>query len=393
MGSILVLGAGVGGLVAANLLAAQGLEVTLVEKGEHHLFQPGMLWIAFRGHPPERYLRRVERLTRPGVRLVKGTVEEVDLANRRVTLSGGRVLEYERLIIALGAGLDYDAVPGHRELLEKVGDFFGGAGAASRFWSRFSQLREGTLFIGAADPLYKCPPAPHKAAFLAAETLRERGLLGKVRVVLALPYPRAYPSESLAETVERELEAAGVEVRTMFTVESIDSGEGVVRSLEGEEARFSLAAVIPFHTGPRIRVAPEDAVDSDGFIRVDPETMQVRGYDDAYAIGDCTDAPTSKTGVTAHLAAEVVADRILGLDSRFTGRTNCPMVTDGRALFVISKYGHPPVPARFTRMKRLMEDLFIAAYWSSLRYPERWRSLFHAYFEATDPERLAPEGW
>jgi len=390
---ILVLGAGTGGLVAANLLAANGYKVTLVERAPHHLFQPGMLWIAFKGHPAQRYMRPVESLIRPGVELVRGSVARVDLAERAVELGDGRRLGYDRLIIALGASLDYDAVPGHRELHERYGDFFSGAESASRLWRAFSSMREGTLVVAAADPMYKCPPAPHKAVLLASDTLQRTGRAGRVRVVLAVPFVHAYPSRTVAEIVEPVLRERGVEVHTMFTVDSIDVENRVITSVEGEELRFDVAAVIPVHQGPRITVNPGDAVDQDGYIRVDKHTLQVHGYDDAYAIGDCSNAPTSKTGVTAHLGAEVVADRIMGLDSRFTGRTNCPIVADGTASFVISDYEHPPVPVRFSRLKRAMEDLFIAAYWSSLKYPDRWRHWFHAYFEATQPSVLGERGW
>ncbi|MEB2835727.1 MAG: FAD-dependent oxidoreductase [Desulfurococcales archaeon] len=389
---ILVLGAGPGGLVSANLLALHGYDVTVVEKSEYHLFQPGMLWIAFQGHPPEKYMRPVKDLVKPTVNLVQGKVAEVNLAERTVTLEDGRRLDYDRVIIALGAHLDYDAVPGHSSLVEEFGDYFRGADYAARFWSHFKAMSRGTLVIAAADPLYKCPPAPLKAAFLAAETLRRRGVKDSVSVVLALPFIHEYPSETVAEIVAPKLREAGVEVKTMFTVDSIDAENRVIYSLEGESITYDLAAVIPAHKGPAIRLLPEEARDDDGFIKVDKYTLQIEGYDDAYAVGDCNNAPTSKTGVTAHLGAEVVVERILGFDSRFNGRTNCPIVTDGEASFVISTYDHPPIPVKFSIFKRLLEDAFIASYWSSLRDPEKWSPIFRAYFEATDPSRVGG-GW
>lgn len=388
----LVLGAGTGGLVAANLLASKGYPVTLVEQREEHLFQPGMLWIAFQGHSPARYTRRIEDLLRPGVELVRGRVASIDLDERLVTLEDGRRMEYTTLIIALGATLDYDAVPGHRSLVERYGDFYSGPQAASRMWSHVSELREGSLVIAAADPLYKCPPAPHKAAFLAAYTLRKMGRMGRVRVRLALPFLHEYPSETVARIVAPKLEEARVEVQTLFTVESIDVDNGRIYSVEGEELEFTVAAVIPAHRGPRVSISPGSVVDDDGFIKVDKYRLNVEGYDDAYAIGDCNNAPTSKTGVTAHLGAEVVVERILGYDARFNGRTNCPIVANGEASFVISSYDHPPVPVKFTRFKRMLEDLFIASYWSSLKYPERWAPIFKAYFNATDPQVISG-GW
>ena len=392
MERILVLGAGPGGLVAANMLASHGYRVTLVERSDAHLFQPGMLWIAFQGHSPERYMKPVEELVKPGVELVRGTVEAVNLAEREVALSDGRRLSYDYLVIALGASLDYGAIEGHRELLEAYGDFFSGADSARRLWEAFSKMTSGTLVVAAADPLYKCPPAPHKAVLLASETIRRRGLSGRVRVVLALPFLHEYPSETIARIVAPKLEEAGVEVRTLFTVDRIDMASHKIYSLEGDEVEFDVAAVIPVHKGPRVRVEPAEAVDDDGFFKVDRYTLQIEGYDDAFAVGDCNNAPTSKTGVTAHLGAEVVAERIMGYDSRFNGRTNCPIVTDGEASFVISSYESPPVPVRFSVFKRLLEDAFIASYWSSLRDPEKWSPIFRAYFEATDPSRIGG-GW
>ncbi|MCE4602062.1 MAG: FAD-dependent oxidoreductase [Desulfurococcales archaeon] len=392
MEKILVLGAGTGGLVAANLLASHGYKVTLIERSDTHLFQPGMLWIAFQGHSPSRYTRPVKDLVRPGVELVKGSVAGIDLGDRLVYLADGRIFTYTTLIIALGAQLDYEAVPGHRELVERYGDFYSGAQAAARMWSHLRELVRGRLVIAAADPLYKCPPAPHKAAFLAAHTLRRMGRLDSVEVHLALPFLHEYPSEVVARIVAPKLEEAGVNVSTLFTVESIDVDKGRIYSLEGEEIDFSLAAVIPVHRGPSVKVEPGEVLDEDGFVKVDRYKLNVEGYDDAYAIGDASNAPTSKTGVTAHLGAEVVVDRIMGLDSRFNGRTNCPIVANGEASFVISSYDYPPVPVKFSRFKRMLEDLFIASYWSSLKYPERWAPIFRAYFNATDP-RVISGGW
>ena len=392
-GRVLVLGAGAGGLIAANLLAHAGYSVTLVEKSEYHLFQPGMLWIAFKGHDPSRYVRRVDSLVRPGVELVKGVVLEVDLADRRVRLSDGRELSYDYLVVALGASYDYDAVEGNRELVEKYGDFYSGVEAARRLWESFSRMKSGRLVVATADPVYKCPPAPHKAVFLAVDSLRERGLRDRVEVHLALPFVHEYPSEVIARIVKPRLEEAGVVVHTTFTVESVDLEAGRLKSLEGEELEFDVAAIIPAHRGPEVKVKPEEAVDEDGYFKVDKYTLRIEGYDDAYAVGDCTNVPTSKTGVTAHLGAEVVAYRIMGYSRVFTGRTNCPLVTDGEAIFVISDYDHPPVPARFTQLKRVLEDLFIASYWSSLKYPEKWGPVFEAYFEATSPRALGSRGW
>jgi len=391
--NILVLGAGTGGLVVGNLLAGKGYNVTIVERRGYHLFQPGMLWIAFQGHDPSMYMRRIEDLIRPNVKLVKATVEAINLEERQVRLSNGAVLGYDYLVIALGVSYNYDAIPGNKELMEAYGDFYSGPDSAVRLWENFSKLNKGKIVIAAADPLYKCPPAPHKAAFLASYTLWKKGLRDSVEVHLALPFIHEYPSETVAKIVAPKLADVGVRVHTLFTVDQINLDEKKIYSLEGEELEYDLAVVIPVHHGPEVNVVPDNVLDEDGYFKVDKYKLNVNGFDDVYAIGDCNNTPTSKTGVTAHLGAEVVAERIMGYDAEFTGRTNCPIVANGEATFVISSYNSPPIPVKFSRFKRLLEDLFIASYWSSLREPEKWAPVFRSYFKATDPEVLGSRGW
>ncbi len=391
---ILVLGGGTGGLIAANLLSKhKEYEVTLIDKSDIHLFQPGMLWIGFKGEKPEKYAKPISTLIRKNVTFINDLVKEIDLENRTILLGTKRTLPYDILIIALGSHLDYDSTSGHRELVEKYGDFYGGIKNAEKLWKNFSQLSNGTLVIGAADATYKCPPAPHKAAFLAMDTIVNRGLKEKIRVKLALPFVHEYASERIADIVGEKLREKGIETITMFTVESVSLEEKKLYSLEGEEMEFDIATIIPIHKGPQVNVNPQEVRDEDGYFKVDKYKLNVNGYDDVYAIGDCNNTPTSKTGVTAHLGAEVVVERIIGFDSRFTGRTNCPIVSDGEATFVISDYQTPPVRVRFSHTKRMLEDFFIASYWSSLKEPEKWSSLFHLYFKATEPSKLVELGW
>jgi sulfide:quinone oxidoreductase len=214
-----------------------------------------------------------------------------------------------------------------------------------------------------------------------------------VKVVLAVPVPHAYPSKVIADEIEPELSARGIEVRTFFTANEVDLEGRKIVSLEGEEISFDVATVIPPHRGPSYRVVPEEVKDGNGYIKVDKYTCKVEGFDDAYAVGDCTNTPTSKSGVTAHLQAEVVAARLQGVDARYSGRTNCPLIVDGKGLFVISDYDHPPMPVRLSRFERLMEDFFVATYWSAVRYPELWSPIFKAYFDSTNQLLWRGEKW
>ncbi|ABL79197.1 NAD(P)/FAD-dependent oxidoreductase [Thermofilum pendens] len=392
MERVVIIGGGGGGAILANLLPEE-FKVTVVDKSEVHFFQPGNLWIAFKGVRKEKFLRPLRSLLKPRVEFVHDEVVSVDLNERVVKTASGKSLSYDYVVFASGAELDYGSVPGHRELLERFGDFYSTPENAEKLHASLRGLKEGRFVIGIADPVYKCPPGPHKAAFLSWEFFARRGLSDKVKVVLAVPVPHAYPSKTIADIIEPELNSRGIELHTFFTVNEVDVANKRIVSLEGEELSFDVAAVVPPHRGPSYAVNPAEVKDGSGYIKIDKYTSRVEGFDDAYAIGDCTNAPTSKSGVTAHLQAEVVAARLQGIDARYSGRTNCPLITDGKGLFVISDYDHPPIPVRLSKFKRLMEDFFVATYWSAVRSPELWSPIFRAYFEATDEFIRRGEGW
>lgn len=122
------------------------------------------------------------------------------------------------------------------------------------------------------------------------------------------------------------------------------------------------------------------------FVVTDKHTLQVAGRADVFAIGDCTNLPTSKAGVGANLEALVVARTINGFPATFSGRTHCPLdLADGRGTFVAGSYDAPVARSRPSRLKRAMKMAFGWVYWWSLR---GWlEPVFTLYFHMTDPAR------
>src|SRR4030065_269863 len=105
--NILILGGGVGGLVAANELRRRlpgEHRVVLVEKNPQHAFAPSFLWLMTGDRQPGQITRPVRRLVRPGVEVVLAEAQAIDIANRTVQTSA-HTLNYDYLIVALGAEL------------------------------------------------------------------------------------------------------------------------------------------------------------------------------------------------------------------------------------------------------------------------------------------------
>ncbi|BDR93445.1 NAD(P)/FAD-dependent oxidoreductase [Vulcanisaeta souniana] len=385
---VVIIGGGAGGVVLANRLPKDEFDITIIDKQPYNYFLPWLLYIAFKGSrkPIKREIRSV---LKPWVNFIQSGANVVNLQDRYVELESGKRLEYDYVVIATGASVDYSRVPGLDKVTEKFGNYHSNEDNAWRVWQTLNKMREGTLAVILAPGAYRCPPSPLEGVFLAEEFFRRRGLRDRVRIVFATFYPRPYPAEPMNELIEPLLKERGIDYVTFYTLDRIDPEKGVAYSMEGEELKFDSAIVIPPHVGVGIKYVPGDVLDSDGFVQADKFTNRVKGFDDAFVIGDASALPVAKTGVTAHLQAGVVAKILQGEDARNTGRTNCPFdVGYGLGTFVISDFYNPTIKYPINRINHLFKVAFAATYWDMLLYPELWDPVFESYFEATEPARI-----
>ncbi len=114
MAEIVIVGGGVGGVVAAKRLRRSlggGHRVTVLDRARDHLFQPSLLWVADGTRRPERLSRPLSRLSRRGVSFRFGAVQGLDSSRRRVRLGDGEV-PYDYLLLSPGAELRPGALSG-----------------------------------------------------------------------------------------------------------------------------------------------------------------------------------------------------------------------------------------------------------------------------------------
>ncbi|MDE2489724.1 MAG: FAD-dependent oxidoreductase [Elusimicrobia bacterium] len=384
MRRVLILGGGTGGTLLANLLARRPFDVTVLSASDAHLFQPSLLYAALAGASP-RLTRPERRLLSRRVRLVRDTAVRVDLRAKRVRTASGSVYESDALVVATGARAAPAQIPGLSETAARFGNYHSDVAAALRLRAALDAFRGGTIAVGQASPICVCPPSPAEGVFLIDRLLRRRGLREKTRLVFFTPYPRPYPAAAIDALVAPRLRALGVEVRTVFDVESVDPATGTIRSLEGDELRCDLPVIVPPFAGAAIEYEPADVLDEDRFLAADKATLRLKGVDDAYAIGDAAALPTSKAGVGAHLQAKVVAAELTGKPAAFDGRTHCPFdLGDGTGVFVTSSYSARAVPCRPRRLNLWMKKLMPRVYWLSLS--GLLEPIFDAYFALTAPQ-------
>jgi sulfide:quinone oxidoreductase len=379
MDRIVVIGGGVGGTLAANLLArrlrrridAGDLALTLVDEGGEHVYQPGFMYIAMGTERAERLHRPERSLLDRRVRLVVDRAQRVDAATRRVQLESGDVVHFDWLILATGARI----VPEEIEHFDAEAHHFYGADAAARLRSALDNFDGGRIVIGIAGMPYKCPPAPLEVTFLVEAELRARGLRDRSELHFCSPIGRAFTIESVSEMATPILAEKGIELHTFFNVETIDPDRHVIGSLEGEELAYDLLILVPPHRGARL-VSDSGLAPASGWLPTDPHTLEVKGQERIFAIGDATDLPLSKAGSTAHFEAPVVVERIVaGVEGRaphaaagsYTGKVMCFFeVGDGKGTLLQFDYDHPPRPPKPGRIWHLGKVVFNRIYWHTV---------------------------
>lgn len=172
--TILVLGGGTGGIVVASRLRKKlpkEHRVVLVEREPDYVFQPSFLWLMTGLRTREKISRPLSGLSPKGIEVVHGTVEGIDSERKTVTVDG-QELAGDYLVIALGAELAPEAVPG---LTEAGHNLCSLAGAESLREARRG-VRSGRVVVLVSRIPFKCPAAPYEAAMLLEYDFRKRKL-------------------------------------------------------------------------------------------------------------------------------------------------------------------------------------------------------------------------
>ena len=110
---MVIIGGGFGGLAAARVLTRADVRVTLVDRRNHHVFQPLLYQVAAAGLSPGDIGAPIRWILRrsPNVRVLLGEARAIDAATRRVTLTDGEALDYDYLIVATGVRHAYFGHP------------------------------------------------------------------------------------------------------------------------------------------------------------------------------------------------------------------------------------------------------------------------------------------
>jgi len=372
---ILIVGGGMGGTILANNLArrlagelrTRKAQITMLSASERHMYQPGLLYVAFGQMMPDQLYRDQASLLEPGIDFHVDPVVEFRLDQNQVTARSGKVYNYDILAIATGSRMAPEDNPG----LMEAAEFFYTEETAVKLFKRLRDFEGGKVAIVVGVP-HKCPMAPLEVTFMLHDYFHKRGILDKVQFQYTYPIGRIHSLENVAKWAAPEFDRLGIKYETLFNLKEVDAKNRIVKSEEGTEVDYDLLISIPAHRG--MEVIEKDNLGQRGWIPTDRHKLTMEGRDNVYVLGDTTNLPISKAGSTAHFEAEVIAENIasilkIGTPVRdYDGKVFC-FIEAGydRATYAMFNYLNPPDPKPPTKAVHWFKTSYNQMYWASAR--------------------------
>lgn len=353
---IIILGGGMGGLVAANELrkkVGKNVRIVLIDKSQTHIYAPSFLYLMLGKRQPDKIQKPLSLLRRKGIEFINEEIIKIDLESKLIKTQNQN-LQYDYLIVSLGAELTPEKIPG---LAESGYNLYALEGV-EKLRDDLENFSGSKVAIVISSLPFKCPTAPYEAAFLLDERFQERGTGGRTEVNIytpeTLPLPAAGPN--IGKAVAGMLAERKIGFNPEAKLVSANPQKKELQFENGKIANFDLLIFIPPHQGSKV-VRDSGLGNETGWIPVDKKTLKTK-YDKVFAIGDgiaatvASGKPRPKAGVFAHYEAAVVAENIVRelkgfpADKEYDGRASCFLeVGYGKAGFASGNFYNEPAPA------------------------------------------------
>ncbi|WGU97633.1 FAD/NAD(P)-binding oxidoreductase [Paenibacillus dendritiformis] len=387
--AVAIVGAGSAGLsVAARLLRASAAlhgSVVIIDPQAKHYYQP--LWTLVGGGVMRKEVteRDQQSLIPKGADWLQEGVTHFRPDENRIVTSTGTVIRYDVLVVAAGIQVDWERIKGLKECI-------GREGVCSNYdyryvdstWRSIREFRGGSAIFTQPNTPIKCGGAPQKIMYLADDAFRRSGVRGKTDIIFASGNASIFAVPKYAAALDKVVERKGITAKYKRNLVEIDSAkrEAVfehVDSKERETLRYDMIHVVPPMSAPFfIRDSP--LAGPGGWAEVDKHTMRHVRFANVFALGDCSNLPTSKTGAAIRKQAPVAARNVLNvlagqpLDASYDGYTSCPLVT-GYNRLILAEFDYDLTPREtfpFDQSKErysmyvLKKDLLPKLYWHGM---------------------------
>ncbi|MGB0237505.1 MAG: FAD-dependent oxidoreductase [Cycloclasticus sp.] len=361
---ILIIGAGAAGItVAASLKRhsdGKALDIAIVDPSDKHYYQPAFTLVGGGCYNFEKTYRSTANLIPKGVRWIQQAAVQIDAENNTVELDNASKVTYDYLVVCPGLILDWEAIEGLKESIGKNGVCSNYSPDYVQYtWQCVQAHRTGDKAFFTQAPLpFKCPGAPQKIAYLAADYWRGKGILDQSEVHFINPGPSMFGVPYFAKALTKVADAYGIQKDLLHklikidgeakkaTFEVVDGDEkGVIKSLD-----FDMIHVTPHQKTPAF-LHGSTVSNEAGYVEVHQNSMQHVKYPNVFGLGDACSIPNSKTAAAVRKQAPTVVENIKNLIDKkpvvetYYGYGSCPLTTArGKVMMAEFIYGGKVTP-------------------------------------------------
>ena len=281
--TVLILGAGTGGLVTAHRLRRtlnKEHRVVLVDRSPIYSFAAAYTGVMLGRRTAARISRDLRKLDKKGIEFVIGEVVKIEPERNTVVLDRDE-LRYDYLVIALGAQFSSEEVPG----LNKAYTYYHVDGAEG-LRDKLTEFEGGRVAVVVSGLPYVYPAAPYEGALLLEDHFRKKKMRDRVELHVYTPEAALLPvaGPEIGEQALALLESRGIGFSGGVTPKSVNHATGQINFDDGSDAAFDLLVATPIHRVPDALVASGFAVEG-GWVPVERETL-ITNFEDVYCIGD-----------------------------------------------------------------------------------------------------------
>lgn len=406
---LVVVGGGSGGCgVAATFSRYLGKgKVAVIEPNQEHYYQP--LWTLVGGG-----LRTIEQSMKPMAKVlpqkcdwIQDKVKTFDPEGCSVTTRNGSKISYEYLVVATGLQLDFDKVTGLVDALQSdpmvVSNY--SLRTLPKTFPALQAFKGGNAIFTYPNTVIKCAGAAQKIMYLADDYFRKNGKRDKADIAYYTNLGMIFGVHHYAVELQKLAERRNIKVNCFHNLIEVrpDTREAIFAKVNSEPSetvsvKYDLLHVTPPMSAQNaIKASPLS--DSSGYVTVDKETLQHVKYSNIFAIGDCTNIPTSKTAAAAACQSGILQKNLKAVmkgESKrlnYDGYTSCPIVTSSNKCFLAEfDFNNQPLETFPFNQAREMYSMFLIksqllpfVYWNLMtkgywRGPKFFRKLMHLGF-------------
>lgn len=383
---IVIVGGGTAGITVASRLLRKNQslkgKIAIIDPAEYHYYQP--LWtLVGAGVSSLKSSRKDMKSVIPeGVQWIKNAVSSFQPENNSIILGDNSVVSYEFLVVAPGLQINWSSIKGLKENIGKNGVCSNySPNYVRETWRQISKFKQGNAIFTHPNTPIKCGGAPMKIMYLAEDYFRKHNIRSNANVIYKTPKDALFDVGKYNKELEKIVEERDIIVDYNYNLVEIDGDKKEatfehIKTNDRKTIDYEMLHVTP-PMGP-LRVLKESTLsDSDGWVDVNPTTLQHKSYSNIFGLGDASNAPTSKTGAAIRKQAPIVVNNLLQvmdnemLTHHYDGYTSCPIVTGYNKLilaeFDYNKKPKETLPFNQAKERRSMyifkKDLLPKMYW------------------------------